>query len=270
MYTRMARGACALLIALSISLVGHEAHALIRVGFVDSGLSASLPRFQKYVVAGQNSDDDLADHGTAVVDRFLGEAEAIGIPAGELEVRMERVDDSLEAAAAIARLIDQGVSIIHISESYYFVDPSSFETFRNMIEAKGKNILFVISAGDERIDLGKPKWHSSRVSRNNVLVAGGVTSLSDGLAFRTNYGSRIDLVLGLHSVQALSTQGNRSERNGLSFLIPALTAEAARLHYENPRLKPSALISALKSESRKVRTVGKPAVDAQVFSPRAP
>src|SRR5436190_4155395 len=111
--------------ALSIMFIATQAQALTRVGFLDSGLSASLPRFQKYVVAGREYAEDQANHGTAVVDAFLTEAERLGMPEGELEVLVEKVDDSLKAAGAIARLVEHGATVINVSESYFFVDQGS-------------------------------------------------------------------------------------------------------------------------------------------------
>src|SRR4051812_26695971 len=107
-----------LLGALSTIFIATHAWALTRVGFVDSGLNASLPRFQKYVVTGREYGEDQANHGTAVIDAFLTEAERIGIPEGELEVLVEKVDDSLQAALAISRLVEQGAEVINVSESY--------------------------------------------------------------------------------------------------------------------------------------------------------
>src|SRR4029079_8710339 len=96
-----------LLGAISITFVATQGWAVTRVGFVDSGLQASLPRFQKYVVQGREYGEDSANHGTSVVDAFLNEAERLGIPSGEIEVLVAKVDDSLQAAAAITRLVEE-------------------------------------------------------------------------------------------------------------------------------------------------------------------
>ncbi|MGE0616108.1 MAG: S8 family serine peptidase [Bacteriovoracia bacterium] len=234
------------------------------VGFIDSGMNRELPELKEHVesdpgfFADQGSADvtDERDHGTAVTERFVSQAKALGV--SDFQIRMVKMESSAFIVQAIDHLISQGATIINMSIDFFLLDSGEQARYQEALRRKYNEVLFVVSAGSTRMNLFQHELHSTQQSLNNVLVVGGTAELPQGHVISTGYGSVVDLYGALKPIDGLSTTGERKRMRGVSFFLPDVTATALAISVKSGEKRPRKLISKLSKCTTTIRTTGDP------------
>jgi len=242
------------------------------VGFVDSGLAYHLPRFAPYlgnevgmdVDRGASDVSDDVGHGTGVVDQFLSETERLALSG--FEIRMAKLTEPIHIESAIEYLVSQNVSIISMSMSFFPQSQAEFKRYQAAVKKLNQSTLFVISAGDERVNLNKLKLHSSELPLENVLVVGGVVDLLGRQVIgQSNYGRPVDLMGLLSNLQILTPDGEWQSGRGISYIVPKVSAHALAVQQLQGIRSPEKIIKSLKKGSLSIRSDGDPSIKIKIF-----
>ena len=229
------------------------------VGHVDSGIDYRRLDFQAHFLADANGkwlardawdgdqqpfDLDVGrspffprEHGSRVLDVLLQETDYVSV----IPLRYPR--PQIEALGGHVRwLIDSGATLIMLPMGSF--QARDWESLRSVIEAYPK-IVFVISAGNNGVDLGAQPVYPAVFPLPNILT---VTSVfSDGtIAEGANYGAAVDLGIPAENLTARGIEGVPATVSGSSFAVPIATAWLAKLQRCQPELFGEALINTLR------------------------
>ena len=209
----------------------------LRIGHIDSGIDYQRPAFQKYLIYdqsgvlvardmwdGDNQPFDASigqspfypqSHGSYVVD-ILHQS---GVGFQLLPVRYPRPDMAL-MGDAVDWLAAQNASIVMMplgSQS-----PDDWTYFFTAAKRHPK-ILFIISAGNNGVDLGKLPIYPAVNTLDNAITV--TSTMPDGrLAEGSNFGIAVDIGLPSENLLATGTGEYQRMMSGSSFAVPKLTA----------------------------------------------
>jgi len=237
---------------------GYRPHK-IKVGHIDSGvnyLSQSYLPHASFAAAGpmlgldlweddnRPFDSDIAvsafyprRHGRYVADILIQS----GLDFGLIAVRYPR-PDMTKMGAAVDWLAAQGVRIVMMP-----LGSSDENEWQGFLRAavRNKQILFIISAGNNGADLSQNPIYPAVSGLANALVVTSV--LPDGqLAQGSNYSADyVDFGLPAEQLLLAEPEGQVTRVSGTSFAVPRLAGLAVCVLSSNPRLDTDGLVSAL-------------------------
>lgn len=198
------------------------------------------------IVAG---DDDTGINGIA--SRFLGRRLRVaysGLPMGATvrATAANVVTGARRVVAAGARVVNLSVEV---SEAVGLAR-SDLDAFRRSMELvfdAHRQVLFVVAAGNRRVELDGVTTVPGGIVRPNVLTVGSSASCNPlAAALHSNWGSRVDLAAQGEGVWVYdSSVGREVTRTGTSFAAPQGTGLAAILVSIAPDLDASAIRDAI-------------------------
>lgn len=230
----------------------------IPVALVDSGVNYLLPKIKNKLlhdVSGKIIGKDYSDndnqpfdedyilgslwfplrHGTSVASILLSANNNLTIaPYRHPATRPEKYRDLIQD------VVKNKIRIVNISIGGG--SKSDWNTFYESAR-EARNILFVLSAGNDGVNLdANPRYPASYMLPNAVVVA---ASTADGKISRTsNFGkSTVDLSVSTDQLSGFTFDGKPAKLSGTSYAAPVVAAIAAEILLKNPDME----ISELKS-----------------------
>ncbi|ROL61232.1 hypothetical protein D9V86_06865, partial [Bacteroidetes/Chlorobi group bacterium ChocPot_Mid] len=197
-------------------------------------------------------DPDVYDengHGTSVAGVIAAEGNndlgIIGVAYNSRIITMRAFDysgnaESDDIAAAIVYATLQGARVLNFSFGEVYSSSIIYDAVRFAYSA---GVLMAASSGNNNWTL---RHYPS--DYDEVICVGGSTSQNSRYGL-SNYGNRLDLVAPGLEVLTTSKDSNYSVKNGTSFSAPHVAAAAALLLEKDSTLKPSELLSILKSSA---------------------
>jgi subtilisin family serine protease len=235
---------------------------------VDTGVDYTHPDLKNRVLKELgydfvNNDGDAMDdnwHGTHVAGIIAAEAnngQGISGIAGPLNVKIIPVKvadkDGQTISGTVAKgmqyAVDHGADIINLS--------IGFESKDEIIEqaicyAGEKGVLVVASSGNNNDDCDE----YSPSGDSGVYTVGAITSSYERASF-SNYGDSLQIVAPGVGILSTVPGGKYGVRDGTSMAAPIVTAVAAILKAEDPRMKPDQIIRVLNETARDLDQKGK-------------
>ena len=209
----------------------------LRIGHIDSGIDYRRPAFQRYLIYdpsgvlvardmwdGDNLPFDASlgqspfypqSHGSYVVD-ILHQS---GVGFQLLPLRYPRPDMAL-MGDAVDWLAAQNARIVMMPLGSQSPDDW---TYFFAAAKRHPEILFIISAGNNGVDLGEvPTYPAVNTLENAVTVT---STMPDGrLANGSNFGTAVDIGLPAENLLASGVNAHQRVMSGSSFAVPKLTA----------------------------------------------
>ncbi|MBX9765693.1 MAG: S8 family serine peptidase [Bdellovibrionales bacterium] len=185
-----------------------------------------------FVFEPMNPHRQFADHGTHVAGIVSRDSDDIAL----LPLRYAITGDR-DHHAAIKYAHSKGARIVNISLGN--ASPYVFENFERTLD-EFKDMLFIVAAGNDGVDLGTKKVWPAEFSRPN-LIAVGATHLSGVFARGSNYSpTKVDLAAIGVEVKSLApiAMGGVATYSGTSQAAPQVTRVAAKIKFINPDLTP--------------------------------
>lgn len=214
----------------------------VKLGVCDSGVQANHPDLINSLIPslGYNTVDNttnwapIASHGTmvagtmaATTNNSLGVA-GVAWGAKIIPVRISNSTDGSayvsDAAECLVYLADRGAKAANVS--YSMRQYSAIDTAAKY--GLSKNMITVMSGGNEGADLGYPDWSS--------YLAVSATTSSDQLASFSSFGNHIDLAAPGASIYTTTTNSGYSSVNGTSFAAPIVVGTIGMMYGANPNL----------------------------------
>ncbi len=226
----------------------------IRVALVDSGLAYDLPLFRGRLARdGEGTplgydywdldpwpyDGDVSRgpflpirHGTAVASILAREAPGAAlIPFRYPRPEMSRMADLVaRAAKAGARILAMPLG------SRKSGDWRAFER-----ALRGRDILAVVSAGNDGRDIDKDPVYPAALTLENILTVTSADAFGR-LASGSNWGAEaVDVMLPAENLEIIDFRGASGRASGSSYAVPRLAALAARILARDPGLNAAEL-----------------------------
>lgn len=233
------------------------------VGHIDSGVDYRRADFQAHFLAAadgqwlardawdgdtQPFDLDLSrspffprEHGSRVLDVLLHHTDRVSV----IPLRYPR--HAMETLGAHVRwLVDSGVTLVMLPMGSF-----RSEDWRALEDAIAAfpDVVFVVSAGNNGVDLGVRPVYPAVFSLPNVLTVTSV--LPDGrIAPGSNFGDAVDLGVVAENLMAQGIDGVPAPVSGSSFAVPIVTAWLVNLQSCQPALRGQSLINELLASRR--------------------
>jgi hypothetical protein len=209
----------------------------LRVGHIDSGIDYRRPAFQRYLIynqAGALVARDMWDGDNLPFDASLGKSpfypqshgsyvvdilHQSGVGFQLLPLRYPRPDMAL-MGDAVDWLAAQNARIVMMPLGSQSPDDW---TYFFAAAKRHPEILFIISAGNNGVDLGEvPTYPAVNTLENAVTVT---STMPDGrLANGSNFGTAVDIGLPAENLLASGVNAHQRVMSGSSFAVPKLTA----------------------------------------------
>ena len=209
----------------------------LRVGHIDSGIDYRRPAFQRYLIynqAGALVARDMWDGDNLPFDASLGKSpfypqshgsyvvdilHQSGVGFQILPLRYPRPDMAL-MGDAVDWLAAQNASIVMMPLGSKSPDDW---TYFFAAAKRHPEILFIISAGNNGVDLGEvPTYPAVNTLENAITVT---STMPDGrLANGSNFGKAVDIGLPAENLLATGAGEHQRVMSGSSFAVPKLTA----------------------------------------------
>ena len=209
----------------------------LRIGHIDSGIDYRRPAFQQYLIydrSGVLVARDMWDGDHLPFDASLGQSpfypqshgsyvvdilHKSGVGFQILPVRYPRPDMAL-MGDAVDWLAAQNARIVMMPLGSQSPDDW---TYFFAAAKRHPEILFIISAGNNGVDLGKlPIYPAVNALENAITVT---STMPDGrLADGSNFGIAVDIGLPAENLLATGAGELKSMMSGSSFAVPKLTA----------------------------------------------
>jgi subtilisin family serine protease len=181
-------------------------------------------------------------HGTGVAGVILEGTDDLLL----LPIRFIPGDSSAYDAVQFARSV--GAKIINLSAG-----SSNLDQWLQLSEviANSHDLLFVVSAGNEGINIDQAPYFPAAFKWENILVVTSVDK-DDKLAALANYGKlTVDIAAYGEDVYVLNPNNGYSRASGTSYAAASVTRLAAQLLSINPSFTPSELIRVLMTSAKK-------------------
>lgn len=219
------------------ALVKSKPNQHLRVGHIDSGIDYRRPALQQHLIydqAGALVARDMWDgdnlpfdasfaqspfypqsHGSYVVD-ILHQS---GVGFQLLPLRYPRPDMAL-MGDAVDWLAAQNASIVMMPLGSQSPDDW---TYFFAAAKRHPEILFIISAGNNGVDLGELPIYPAKNALENAITV--TSTMPDGqLAEGSNFGIAVDIGLPAENLPARGVNAHQRIMSGSSFAVPKLTA----------------------------------------------
>ena len=232
----------------------------IRVALIDTGINYLLPEITRNLA--RNSPTQLLGydfedgdelpfdidfvgspffprhHGTSVASVLIKEAPLVQI----VPYRFPRKDPCLfkEIIADIAKL-NIKVALMPMGSN----DSKTWKCFYNAAK-KYKGTLYIVSAGNENLNIDTEKTFPASLPLKNMLVISSSTIFGN-LAKGSNFGKKnVDLIVNAEQLRVIDHRGVKSIASGSSFAVPRIGAMVARFLQYNPEASVEEIIRVLK------------------------
>jgi subtilisin family serine protease len=266
----------------------HVGRDCVRVGLLDNGVNYLIPQIAKALARdkhgkiigydyweedrrpfdyGVPSTDDPRismfsprRHGTMVASIFVQEASADSVCLAVY--RYLPADDENKIGRIISEMAKDGVRIVSVSSGRRRQWPE----FSSAMKAH-PNMLFVLSAGNEGVDLNDQPFYPAAYDAENAIVVAASDHM-DRLWQQSNRGEGIvDLAVDAVNLPGFDFEGRKVPLTGTSFAAPRVAGIAARMLADNPEwstAQAKAQIDKLARESA-VRAEGIPVLTDEVL-----
>lgn len=221
----------------------------IRVALVDSGLAYDLPLFRDRLARdGEGKplgydywdldpwpyDGDVSRgpflpirHGTAVASILAREASDAAL----IPFRYPRPDMS-RMGELVARAAEAGARILAMPLGSR--KPEDWRAFERAL--RGRDILAVVSAGNNGRDIDRDPVYPAALTLENVLTVTSADAFGR-LASGSNWGAEsVDVMLPAENLEIVDFRGASGRASGSSYAVPRLAALAARILARDPDL----------------------------------
>ncbi|THB66464.1 MAG: hypothetical protein D6B27_06565, partial [Gammaproteobacteria bacterium] len=142
-----------------------------------------------------------------------------------------------EVAAAITYAVDNGARVMNGSFGSQGSDYEDFQLFQDACEyANSKDVLFVVSAGNDGRDIDDDPFYPASFAYENVISV-AATDSQDNLASFSNYGKKdVDVAAPGKDIRTTSTSSDIGyvDINGTSASAPMVASLAALLYAQDP------------------------------------
>ena len=230
------------------------------VGVIDTGVDYNhpelAPKMRPFIGLDLFSNDQLPydytnqvlnelseqhySHGTAVADLISRDQNVRIIPV--------RVYSNVSAAGkGIEFLASQGARIINLS-----MGSDKKSEWMSYLKAAQNHpeILFVVAAGNEGLNIDKSPTYPAAFKLKNQIVVASTNSKGELSAF-SNYGDKhVDIAVWGEKVSAAEAGGGHWQPSGTSFSAPQLSRLAASILLDNPGLTAVQLKSEILSKGK--------------------
>ncbi len=253
----------------------------VAVALLDTGLAYTLDMFAKRLArdgAGVPYARDFADdddrpfdvapgsprffprrHGTAVASILVREAPDVRlIPVRYPGGKFERYGDAVDYIASTpARIV---IMPLGSFLTYHWTQ------FRAAVQ-KHKDILFVVSAGNDGRDIDAEPLYPASFDEDNILSVTSTDAFGQ-IAPDSNWGRRhVDLAVPAERVEVVDHRGARGRASGSSYAVPRVAALAARLQAAHPEWPASRLKQEILSLAAPLATQDKPVAAGWIPNP---
>lgn len=192
-------------------------------------------------------------HGTHVAGIIAASSNSIGITGIAPNVKIlplkfgENQMPTSDAIEAIEYAKKMGASIINCSwgnnpGQYIYNDPA---LFRAMTES---GMLFVLAAGNERVDIVKEEIAPAYFEHENILTVSAM-DCNGNLANFSNYGSAVDVAAPGVDIHSTLPGGSYDLMSGTSMAAPYVAGVAALVKSMNPSMTASSIAQKIKNSA---------------------
>lgn len=196
-----------------------------------------------------NTNDPMSSdgHGTAVAGVIAANRVGVATDAQIMPIRvLGNRDESSAVANPIAEgiryAVNNGARVINLSLGGYDFDPTPAIEVA-LFEARQKQVTVVISAGNERQELGTVEPSSPAIAAlDKLAIAAGAIDLQQRLAKFSNPAGRVPLsyvVAPGERVYTIASGGEYEPMSGTSFSAPFVSGVVALMLSANPNLTPA-------------------------------
>lgn len=225
----------------------------VNVAVIDSGVAADNGEFDDIWVV--NASDwnapvtDSRGHGTAVAGIIAADDDSAGVNGlasrflyDDLRLFVGASSSDAEAVVDIWRVADNGARVINLSFGVTAValgNSAAQQIWETVIDFC-PNSLFVISAGNDNVEVGRLQVPAN-INGLNVITVGGTAHCDPAMkAANSNYGEFVDVAAPYEYVPVVGvSNGHATEyAYGTSVSAPQVSALAAILFSLNPSLTP--------------------------------
>ncbi len=220
--------------------------APIKIAIIDSGVVPSTFLIKNNLLNSLNltKDNDInnwASHATYISSLFSGTIEQNVVQniyaknAKIVSIKITFSDDidatenknfgSMQLAVAIDTAVSLGAKIVNLSLSYDVKPDANIEVAEKIVmsQAAKNGVIFVISAGNEALDIeNNPVYPASYDLNNIITVASHSASLQ--MASSSNYGYGVDLSAQANLIELNNKYGDLDVVSGTSFASPLVAA----------------------------------------------
>ncbi len=202
-----------------------------------------------------------SDHGTQVASLIVGSKKLshdrnLGIAKNNVQIMPIRAipngdERDADIVAAIKYAVDNGAKIINMSFGKY-LSPNNIEVSKALAYAESKNVIIVMAAGNDYLNLDeKPSYPFPFINNKkltNTITVGSTSPLRDEniISNFSNIGSIVDLLAPGETILTAVT-GNKYElASGTSLSAPLVSAALGLALSYDPLLDMNDLIHTLK------------------------